>query len=72
MPLRPSRYSTLSLVQKRGLCAKAAMEPTWNPSKLAQWATAEFKTPTNVGVSTVRGILKRKQYFNDVPEVYLN
>ncbi|KAG6942778.1 hypothetical protein JG687_00018863 [Phytophthora cactorum] len=50
------------------MCAKAAAEVAWNPRDLATWATQEFKTATPVGKSTVRGILKRKSEFDEVPE----
>ncbi|KAG3075663.1 hypothetical protein PI124_g405 [Phytophthora idaei] len=72
MVRRPSSYTRLTLSQKHKLCAKAAAVVAWNPSDLATWATLEFKTATPVGRSTVRGILKRKHEFDEVPETQLN
>ncbi|KAG6943523.1 hypothetical protein JG687_00018401, partial [Phytophthora cactorum] len=72
MVRRPSSYARLTLSQKHKLCAKAAAEVAWNPSDLATWTTQEFKTATPVGRSTVRGILKRKHKFDEVPETQSN
>ncbi|RAW29439.1 hypothetical protein PC110_g14196 [Phytophthora cactorum] len=68
MVRHPSSYTRLTLSQKHKICAKAAAEVAWNPRDLATWATQEFKTATPVGKSTVRGILKRKSEFDEVPE----
>ncbi|KAG2984262.1 hypothetical protein PC119_g20436 [Phytophthora cactorum] len=72
MVRRPSSYTRLTLSQKHKLCAKAAAVVAWNPSDLTTWTTREFKTATPVGRSTVRGILKRKHEFDEVPETQLN
>lgn len=72
MARRPSSYTTLTLAQKHELCLKARAEPSWSHKRLAAWATTEFKTATPVGESTVRGILKNKRKYDDVPETHAN
>ncbi|KAJ8518851.1 hypothetical protein ON010_g18155 [Phytophthora cinnamomi] len=65
----PSSYTTLTLAQKYELCLQAHAASTWSHKRLVTWATTEFETESPVEESTVRGILKNKRKYDEVPDI---